>query len=583
MNVFDLGITESEIASAIEPFVKERFKPGDPAWTKLAVTNAKLQRRKRLMRRLLDWFPGMKRDQASIEFNYDKQWAGRPFELQLDANGPTVPCVWQGAGMYARAIATKRVHMLFLLRAIARLKPASVLEVGCGNGLNLFILAGRFPDVRFTGIELTAGGVAAAEAVRALPELPETIQTFSPEPLADAKPFDRIRIVRGTAAAMPFHDGEFDLVFTSLALEQMEQIRWKALAEIRRVACKHTAMVEPFFDWNATGPRRDYIVANDYFSGKISDLPRFGLTPIFTTADMPCKLINRPGLVICNVRKRAEAHEETTSLMNRVSAYIRYRRGQVERSYILHPIRNRRIAAARRAAEAYFRSDPELLKLLSIIEHSNSTGAGLTDYHLLHRYVMTHRPNRILEFGSGKTTVIMAHALAMVNRGSPGCVAGCLYSLEDIARFHENTKSIMPPDLRPYVTLIHSPKRESYWRDEIWGFGYSELPPGPFDFVFVDGPTEYRDDEAMRQGVKGACLDLLYLLQRDSGNRIDVVVDQKFSSLDAYQSVLPSGTVCYDPVMDVGVMSGINGQMLCERHTNVRLKRESSLEILRLV
>ncbi|MGH7817101.1 MAG: class I SAM-dependent methyltransferase, partial [Candidatus Binatia bacterium] len=194
-----------------------------------------------------------------------------------------------------------------LMRLIARLKPATVLEVGCGNGLNLFILAGRFPGIRFTGIELTTGGVAAAEAVRALPELPQAVQDFAPEPLLDPKPFDRIEILCGNAAALPFPDRSFDLLMTSLALEQMEQIRPRALAEIARVAKSHTAMVEPFFEWNATGSRRDYIVANDYFSGRISDLPGFGLTPVFSTADMPCKLINHPGLVVCSAQRARRA------------------------------------------------------------------------------------------------------------------------------------------------------------------------------------------------------------------------------------------------------------------------------------
>ena len=179
----------------------------------------------------------------------------------------------------------------------------------------------------------------------------------------------------------------------------------------------------------------------------------------------------------------------TASLFNRVSTYVRCRRVQFDRSRILHPIRNQQIAMARRTAEAYFRADPERAALLPILAQSNSTGAGWTDYHLLHRYIVVRRPRRILEFGSGRTTVVMAHALATVNREDPGCPPGHLYSMEDILRFHEDAKAIMPPQLSRYTTLIHSPKRESTWRDEIWGFGYSTLPPGPFDFVFVDGAS----------------------------------------------------------------------------------------------
>lgn len=302
MGGLDLGITDSETEKAFEPYVTERFAPGDPTWEDLVEENTRRQRLRRLRRWLIGWIPRMRRTQVGIEGAYSRMWASRSLEVQLAVEGPTTSCLWRGVGMRARAIGTKRVHLLFLMRVIAQLRPASVLEVGCGNGLNLFILAGRFPEVRFTGVELTSGGVAAVQSVRALKELPETVRTFAPEPVADPSPFDRITVVHGSAAALPFPDSSFDLVFTSLGLEQMEEIRVKALAEVGRVARSHTAMVEPFREWNESGPQRDYIIANDYFAGRIADLPSFGLHPLFATVDMPCKLTFRPGLVVCRVR-----------------------------------------------------------------------------------------------------------------------------------------------------------------------------------------------------------------------------------------------------------------------------------------
>lgn len=301
MSGFDPGVTDGDLAAVFAPFVTERFALDDPAWTALVGEQALLQRRKRRRRRWLGWLRRARRTQATVESSYTLQWQTRPLEVQLAREGPTIPCVWRDTGMRARAVATKRVHLLFLLRVVERLKPARVLEVGCGNGLNLFVMAGRFPDARFTGVELTGGGVAAAEGVRALPELPEAVRAFSPEPLLDPKPSDRITLVRGNAAALPFRDASFDLVFTALALEQMEQVRGRALAEIRRVARAHTAMVEPFREWNAHGMERDYISANDYFAGSIADLARIGLRPLYANADMPRKIIYRPGLVVCRL------------------------------------------------------------------------------------------------------------------------------------------------------------------------------------------------------------------------------------------------------------------------------------------
>jgi hypothetical protein len=60
-------------------------------------------------------------------------------------------------------------------------------------------------------------------------------------------------------------------------------------------------MFEPFIDWNASGPQRDYILANDYFAGSIDDLEQMGLLPILVTDNMPTKLAFRVGLALCQV------------------------------------------------------------------------------------------------------------------------------------------------------------------------------------------------------------------------------------------------------------------------------------------
>ena len=47
---------------------------------------------------------------------------------------------------------------------------------------------------------------------------------------------DGVTFLQGSAAELSFPDGAFDLVMTVLAIEQMERIRARALAEITRVA-----------------------------------------------------------------------------------------------------------------------------------------------------------------------------------------------------------------------------------------------------------------------------------------------------------------------------------------------------------
>jgi SAM-dependent methyltransferase len=297
----DLHVSDDEISATLKPFVTATYGADSPEWR---AETARLDRQMwsaRLRHAFSKWLPGRRRSQSSVDYNYDQQWKGRPIEQQVGVDGPAVLCQWREQRMRARAVMTKRVHQLFLMRVIDHLRPRRVLEVGCGNGLNLFVLAGRFPEIAFTGLELTAGGAAACARVRRLPEVPAEIQGFSPEPVREPSAGRRIAFVRGDAGALPFVSDHFDLVFTSLALEQMEPIRERALRELRRVSAAHVAMVEPFREWNAEGPSRNFVVSNDYFAGRISDLPQLGLQPVFVTNDMPAKLLNRTGLVVCRV------------------------------------------------------------------------------------------------------------------------------------------------------------------------------------------------------------------------------------------------------------------------------------------
>ena len=103
---------------------------------------------------------------------------------------------------------------------------------------------------------------------------------------------------QGTAAALPFADGAFDLVYSCLALEQMEQVRAAALAEVARVTAAHALLLEPFTDCNDTGLRRAYRLARDHFAGAVGDLAAHGLQPIVVTDEVPGEVWLQPCLVI---------------------------------------------------------------------------------------------------------------------------------------------------------------------------------------------------------------------------------------------------------------------------------------------
>ena len=72
-------------------------------------------------------------------------------------------------------VAAARLRAPIFAAVLAELKPRTVLEVGCGNGINLLSLADAFPDVKFTGLDLTAEGIAAAKKLQEGEALPEAL------------------------------------------------------------------------------------------------------------------------------------------------------------------------------------------------------------------------------------------------------------------------------------------------------------------------------------------------------------------------------------------------------------------------
>lgn len=291
-----VAIDAAEIEAAFEGFVAHG---GDAKWGETF-----RQRRngaiKRAFARLFH-LPARsaRRDRSAIESEYEEAWSRGYDRFALGRTDlKPVPWTWRGRRLLLDPAAAARMRSVMLGAVIDALKPASVLEVGSGPGINLLALAGAFPDVNFTGLELTDAGVAASRGLQSKESLPPKLKSYFPLPQKDPGAFRRIHFVQGNAAAMPFPDNSFDLVLTVLAVEQMERIRPQALAEIARVARRHVLMLEPFRDMNATGLRKLYVYGRDYFKGSIGGLKDFGLEPKWATADFPQEAFLGTALVL---------------------------------------------------------------------------------------------------------------------------------------------------------------------------------------------------------------------------------------------------------------------------------------------
>jgi ubiquinone/menaquinone biosynthesis C-methylase UbiE len=299
-NAVGLERMRDEIEAAFAPMVSRESRFGDRAWARHV-----WKRRRRLLRASLEhWVQGpaveTQRSTAAIRDEYEPVWARGYERYQLQPKVRHKPFLWGRRRYWANSMVATRFRQAILSRIIEHAQPKQVLEVGCGNGINLILLSCRFPDIAFTGLELTEAGHAAATRFQEEhPVLPEAMQAFAPLPLSDPTAFRRIRFVRGSAENLPFAGGAFDLLMTILALEQMERIRPVALAELARVTGRHAFLIEPFRELNDHGWRRFNRIKRDYFAGRVSDLPQFGLEPEFVVADYPQEVFLRTCAVLC--------------------------------------------------------------------------------------------------------------------------------------------------------------------------------------------------------------------------------------------------------------------------------------------
>ena len=302
-----LGIAEHEITSLFEPFVDSARSARPNAWHD-EVGRRKRKILKRAAKQLfLPWRSSARRGEATVVGEYTKAWRSIDYGT-YGLGAPQrdyTPWEWRGRRLFASDVGATRFRQLLLIRVIERLQPRRVLEVGCGNGINLILLAGRFPQIAFAGVELTEAGHRAATDLQQRSELPPALRDYAPLPLADPTAFRAIDFRRGNATGLPFADGAFDLVITVLALEQMERVRQQALGEIARVAGRHTLMIEPFRDVNRAFWPRLNVLRRDYFRGRIADLRDYQLEPVLALDDFPQESFLKTCAVLAEKRAAA--------------------------------------------------------------------------------------------------------------------------------------------------------------------------------------------------------------------------------------------------------------------------------------
>lgn len=114
-----------------------------------------------------------------------------------------------------RRMVFEPVHRTVLELAAAEVaRPSAILDVGCGTGRLLLAAADRFPGASLDGVDAASEMVRQAEAERPAES--------------------RISFQTATAEHLPFADGQFDLVFSTMTFHHWAD-QAQGIAEVRRV------------------------------------------------------------------------------------------------------------------------------------------------------------------------------------------------------------------------------------------------------------------------------------------------------------------------------------------------------------
>lgn len=146
----------------------------------------------------------------------------------------------------------RRLYITHVFEYVDRLlkgdgaKRVNILEVGCGNCINIVKLIEKYGDeISVTGIDISPERINVARK-----HYGAVLET------ADLK-------VGSITERLPFDDGQFDIVFSMHCLEQISYEVKSAIKEMYRLTGIYTVLIEPVFE-NGNFLQKLYLINSDH-------------------------------------------------------------------------------------------------------------------------------------------------------------------------------------------------------------------------------------------------------------------------------------------------------------------------------
>ena len=209
---------------------------------------------------------------SSIQSNqrikdYNIHWSKFNFE-----NYKSKPYVWhkyQNDVFLSPGNLTQEIFQSLIISEIKKKKFTSILEVGCGIGLNIFNLAKQFPSINFTGIDISDEAINFCKK---------------------NNNFKNVEFIKENAAKINFKDNYFDMTYTVLSLEQMQQIQKEVIKKITQITKDRIILIEPFRDVNQNFIEYIHTKNSNYFNLNYNDLLKYDLEINNVEYDFPQRI-----------------------------------------------------------------------------------------------------------------------------------------------------------------------------------------------------------------------------------------------------------------------------------------------------
>jgi len=214
-----------------------------------------------------------KRSQTFTKERYDRIWSiDRIKEMYSTDSSQNIRLFnFKKKFFLAPEALMSRVYQTMHAELISDTNPETILEVGCGQGFHLKLLSSMFPNKIFYGIDQSKSGIDFARdkiiGMKLDDEITQPLdyKYYMPQ---NKNLFYKLQ----DATNLEFENNSIDFVYTNLALEQMDNIKFKVLKEIKRVSKKNILLIEPFKNFNRFGAKFFHHRSKKYFSLNVADI-----------------------------------------------------------------------------------------------------------------------------------------------------------------------------------------------------------------------------------------------------------------------------------------------------------------------